>query len=665
MLRKVPVGPLKFSLHTILSSLTAASPAAQLRDRLMMVQRGEVVTRADSQVGLRAYCDRINLEKLTEHKGPGVADAAHAALAFLATELQSFEPVGGQPPLDDARRASPPPIDRAIVTNEKARTIDRFVGIYGATDLGGRDDNEDSIGISGEFRFLGDGMGAHSNGAEASGLAAKTVLDSHGAGPAQAIRNAHDAMGPGKSGPGKMGTTAIVYKVDKSGRGVAAAVGDSRLYILRADGTLELFNLPENLGFMLLKKNVDSLFASLYPELTADPEKAAKKAKISTLFSATGLHDEKAIILIDELLARIKKHAPAMLDLQFALGHDMPDEIAEIPFTLQPGDTIFAVCDGMTLDPAEIKKIFQEEKGLPAAVNRLVKESVTKNGPKSDNVTVLAERQAENETVALRRQLGEVDKARLAAEAQVIALQAQLDALQGKTRVAGGSQEMTAVMTTSLATFQPIIDEITAQWQGISARLQELTASQGKLESAKTAAAQLIDFSTRARALEHKEYDRRRELARTVFSDQTETIAQRNEPFAQMLRAAQALRARGTSPDILAMYESRITAFVGPAQGMLAGEIAKIDTEETARMGVLDHDLETLQGEAATITGDLSRAESDIQALMAQKQGLAARLETLKSGFSPVVEGLMGTLRDIKEAMRRLGKDLDVKIEIE
>jgi protein phosphatase len=133
------------------------------------------------------------------------------------------------------------------------------VAVGATTDVGGRDENEDSILVAalppvgtgpgaaegGYLLAVADGMGGHQRGEVASRLAVETIqqafADDPGADPhtllKQAFRKANSAIFQGGSAAGEanmMGTTLVVAATHGK-YATIASIGDSRAYLVRAN----------------------------------------------------------------------------------------------------------------------------------------------------------------------------------------------------------------------------------------------------------------------------------------------------------------------------------------------------------------------------------------------------------------------------------------------
>ncbi|MDD5593932.1 MAG: protein phosphatase 2C domain-containing protein [Candidatus Margulisbacteria bacterium] len=302
-----------------------------------------------------------------------------------------------------------------IVTGpgNKFAEITRFAdrGVYGASDIGQMDKQDDSLAAvilpDGRIRLTGaDGMGGHADGYVASGLAVSAV---DGKNDVQtAVVKAHEKInktaGPAK-GQARMGTTIAAVEIEPSSGTVKGAwIGDSRVYLMKGNGDFYLLTMPhtrilggETLGPILNDASY-YFFYSLYPELKDNKEKTEEKvSELKGLLAAVQPLSEREIILIDELTERARKNASALLyhHPKYALGHALPDgnTVPGFAAQLEKDDVLLVVSDGMSLAPEEIRQEFGQGRALPETVKALIEASKKKNGDGSDNITVLAFKQ--------------------------------------------------------------------------------------------------------------------------------------------------------------------------------------------------------------------------------------------------------------------------------
>ncbi len=141
------------------------------------------------------------------------------------------------------------------IANEKA--LDEFINQAnivlehgGITDVGKkRRNNEDSFLIDKQKKLyvVADGMGGHHGGEDASQTAVKTLAEHfNAANPATLLSGLHNthsvitALNNGKYGDSNMGTTLTALHIDNNGKAHIAHVGDSRVYRLRDNVTVQL-----------------------------------------------------------------------------------------------------------------------------------------------------------------------------------------------------------------------------------------------------------------------------------------------------------------------------------------------------------------------------------------------------------------------------------------
>lgn len=122
-----------------------------------------------------------------------------------------------------------------------------MINIYGATDRGGRDQNEDAFVIDQRLQsaLVADGMGGHDCGELASAIVCERTLSALGQGRSvvAALQEAHQAvLVAGEER--QMGATAVLAQYRKN-RLQVAWVGDSRAYLW--DGQLHLLSHDHSL----------------------------------------------------------------------------------------------------------------------------------------------------------------------------------------------------------------------------------------------------------------------------------------------------------------------------------------------------------------------------------------------------------------------------------
>jgi len=201
--------------------------------------------------------------------------------------------------------------------------------------------------------IVADGMGGHSAGEVASQMAADVVSRVYyeaGGEPEEALRRAveeanrqiHEAAAEDASKHG-MGTTCTAFAL-RGGQGLAAHVGDSRLYMLRAG---QLYQLSEDHSAV---------------------NEMVKLGLISKEEART--HEDKNVILR-------------------ALGTSPEVEVSMIePFRVQVGDKFLLCSDGLydLVRDEEITAALTESKDIHAAGERLIALAKERGG--HDNITV-------------------------------------------------------------------------------------------------------------------------------------------------------------------------------------------------------------------------------------------------------------------------------------
>jgi serine/threonine protein phosphatase PrpC len=216
-----------------------------------------------------------------------------------------------------------------------------------ATDVGGRNMNQDFFVAEPPLFAVADGMGGHRAGDVASRTAVEVVVQQLGAGDeplTEAVREANrEVFQKAGSNPDfkDMGTTMTAMLV-RDGSTHLVHVGDSRAYLLRAG---ELRRLTED----------HSLVARMVREGRITPAQAEYHPQRSVLEKALGI------------------------------GSDI--DVDATTLDTEPGDRILLCSDGLTnvLDDQDILRILQEERDPTKAAKRLVTDAV--RGGANDNVT--------------------------------------------------------------------------------------------------------------------------------------------------------------------------------------------------------------------------------------------------------------------------------------
>lgn len=216
-----------------------------------------------------------------------------------------------------------------------------------ATDVGGRNTNQDFFIAEPPLFAVADGMGGHRAGDVASRTAVEVVVQQLGGGDealTEAVREANrEVFQKAGSNPDfkDMGTTMTAMLV-RDGSTHLVHVGDSRAYLLRAG---ELRRLTED----------HSLVARMVREGRITPAQAEYHPQRSVLEKALGI------------------------------GSDI--DVDATTLDTEPGDRILLCSDGLTnvLDDQDILRILQEERDPTKAAKRLVTDAV--RGGANDNVT--------------------------------------------------------------------------------------------------------------------------------------------------------------------------------------------------------------------------------------------------------------------------------------
>lgn len=218
---------------------------------------------------------------------------------------------------------------------------------------------KDSAGGNGALLILADGMGGHAEGAEASRLAANTLLDfylRHQADPVvntlqqgflEANRIIFEKSAEMLTTQG-MGTT-LVSAYLKGGKLQFAHVGDSRGYLINRDGITRF-------------TDDHSYVASLVKAGVIAPEEAEEHPESHVLTRAIGLEETVAV------------------------------DTSPQPLVIRKGDYVLLCCDGLWgVVPDEAILACVHQVGEPAAISEnLVQQAIDNGGP--DNITVLTAR---------------------------------------------------------------------------------------------------------------------------------------------------------------------------------------------------------------------------------------------------------------------------------
>jgi len=245
-----------------------------------------------------------------------------------------------------------------------------WITIGSATDIGCvKEENQDyhtwipqgraQAGRDGALLILADGMGGHADGAEASKLAANTLLDiylRHKSDPvvdtlqrgfAQANRIIFEKSAAMLTAKG-MGTTLVAACL-KGAKMEFAHVGDSRGYLINSAGITQF-------------TEDHSYVASLVKAGVITPEEAEDHPESHVLTRAIGLQESVSV------------------------------DTSEKPLAIKKGDYVLLCCDGLWgVVPDEEILTCVRQVGKPAAISEaLVQQAIDGGGP--DNITVLTAR---------------------------------------------------------------------------------------------------------------------------------------------------------------------------------------------------------------------------------------------------------------------------------
>jgi PPM family protein phosphatase len=208
------------------------------------------------------------------------------------------------------------------------------------------DHNEDSLGIdAARGRWLvADGMGGHASGEVASAIVRDTIMNSAGLTLAEAVLEAHRAVGAAahEEHLRGMGSTVVALELIQ-GHGEVVWVGDSRAYLFRR-GTLR--PISRDHSFVELLRDSDGISEA---EIRAHPHR-------NLVTQTLGIGDA----------------VPSTVDIE-----------------LRPGDWLMLCSDGLNdeLEDSEIAAHLRRSRNPQMAVSDLVDAALAKGG--RDNVSVV------------------------------------------------------------------------------------------------------------------------------------------------------------------------------------------------------------------------------------------------------------------------------------
>ncbi len=202
--------------------------------------------------------------------------------------------------------------------------LDFVLEVGRATDVGGRPSNEDAVLATAlapatgatEPVFLlavADGMGGHADGEVASRLAIETLAETIGTDPGpdaeaafrQAFRRANDAIhakGAEAGSDRAMGTTLVAALV-RGKHAAIASVGDSRAYLVRANGLTQITKDHTLVAEEVAKGRLKADEARTSPQrnvLThALGSRARLESKLPPVYELTLLPDDRLLLCSD------------------------------------------------------------------------------------------------------------------------------------------------------------------------------------------------------------------------------------------------------------------------------------------------------------------------------------------------------------------------------
>ncbi len=296
-------------------------------------------------------------------------------------------PLAASPQLRDLLRSNFQNLRaKAVYSDKAAYLVGGDVGQIGLRDtagdllacgmvvVGGRQANQDSILAQKHGQLIrlivSDGVSGNANGELASKFGVLGAMDCPAQDPVRileaAAQRVFSEFSSQRSSNSPAATLALTCIEPLTGRIQAVALGDSLIFLRRKQGEIFLLNLPQKMAFFTEKRH-DSVHDFL--KILGSPP-----------------YDEANINIIFERIKRSKAR-----NIMYSFLGDTRVIVDYLVYDrLEQGDSLIVVSDGMSLEPADIRKMFRTDRPLRQNVRRLVLESLCRNGLKGDNVSVLA-----------------------------------------------------------------------------------------------------------------------------------------------------------------------------------------------------------------------------------------------------------------------------------
>lgn len=267
------------------------------------------------------------------------------------------------------------PLD--LIAGGKQGAIDKEnAGIFGVCDTGGRKNNEDGMAyleLNGKkYLFIADGAGGHEKGEKASEIALTAILREIQNKPGDidnAIRLAHAAVLEAFTADttDRKPMTTIAAVMLEGDTATVAHIGDSPVWKIKADGSIELLTVPHNKA---------ATYALINLELQGFPSLPLGEKFI------------EAIEIGRE--GQYGHHVNAML----GIAEHFPEPIPQFKVKLEDGDRLLAFSDGLeALSKRQIKELIGQNRAASSKELALIllqqaKAEMQKAGIPKDNVTL-------------------------------------------------------------------------------------------------------------------------------------------------------------------------------------------------------------------------------------------------------------------------------------
>ena len=316
---------------------------------------------------------------------------------------------------------------RALVSRGALGEIRQFqhLGIYAMAVLGGRPNQEDSIGIfahyAATYAVQAEGMGGHGDGEVASHM---SILNFQrgimkGLSLEESIRYAHDCVkkyiahssSVASSG---MGTTFSAARIQENGITVVHS-GDSPIYLAKKDGTLQLVAKPHIFLFEMLDneafiKTIESSAPDLFQILV----------ELRNIFNynPSSPYPGRCIDLLLDIESWVKEHNLStpigmvinnFIRLSSGIGFELPEgtpTVTEIK-GIQPGDRLILASDGLDLKTADLKAILAQNRPVDDTVRQLIDKRGSEVG--SDNLSIIMYEYTDPEIKRLNKRIDKLE----------------------------------------------------------------------------------------------------------------------------------------------------------------------------------------------------------------------------------------------------------------